>query len=190
MPSPEEIPYEVALRGIEIGTVSLEEFANFLRDLVFLHDRLWIIASGRDRQYDLEASYFYTRYGRPIPNEQKVLLLHLRRESPFEVGFVLQSAIYFGSAAWIFVQIIRGLRLLPGEAEKQQLEIEKLRDEKRERSERIERAVREVTENLPSAPNSRETEIRLIRRDIERISANHLRITEVEVRRTLKSKNK
>jgi hypothetical protein len=47
MSIPEEIPQQIVLRGAETQKLSLEDFANFLRDLVFLHDRLWLILSER-----------------------------------------------------------------------------------------------------------------------------------------------
>ncbi len=44
---PEKIPLEILIRGTEAPNITVEEFANFLRDLVFLHDRIWMMASGR-----------------------------------------------------------------------------------------------------------------------------------------------
>ena len=54
MALPQEIPVEFIIRGTEAAELTVEEFANFLRDIVFLHDRLWLIESRTFREYGLE----------------------------------------------------------------------------------------------------------------------------------------
>ncbi len=196
MPVPEEVPYEIVLRGLEAETLAVEEFANFLRDLVFLHDRVWIMASKEHLEYDLAAGYFYTRYGKPIPEGQRLQLTYIKKESPYEVGMIISSASLAAGAAWLFFQIVRGVLLLPGEIRKQRLEESKLRKELGSRPQEVsaerERVLREVDEELKALPGSQgdrvEENLRLIHRDIERISENRMRITEVEVRRSIKTK--
>src|ERR1700687_423941 len=44
----------IRIEGIEPGAIPLKEYANLLRDLVFVHDRLWLIANQehfRERLY-------------------------------------------------------------------------------------------------------------------------------------------
>ncbi len=189
MPLPEEVPYEVVLRGIEVGKLSVEGFANFLRDLVFLHDRLWIIATGQELKPGM---YFYSRYGRRVPADQRLELIFVRQGSPLEIGIIIRSAPFVVSAALAFVQIIRALRLLPGEKKKQDLEIEELEAKKSERQKQVDDAARvafgELARNEDFRRPQPEMEIRVIRRDIERISENQLRITEIEIRRSTKVK--
>ncbi len=194
MPLPEEIPQEIAVRGLEAEFVSVEDFANFLRDLVFLHDRIWIIASGREKEYDLKAGYFYTRYGRPVPADQRLQLVFARKGSPWEIGILIASAPIIAATAWGFVQAIRALILLPGEFRKQNLEIEKIKTDiglgKHQAQLALDDAVGELASTLEVRGERGEVQIRLLRRDIERISENKLVITEVEVRRTVGTKPK
>jgi len=131
MPIPQEIPSEIVLRAEPLGPIEVEELGNFLRDLVFLHDRLWIIGSKEHADYPLDASFFYTRSGRPLPPEQRLRLTVISKQSPLELQLVIQSAFLGLSAAWLFFQLIRGMVLLPGERRIQRLQEEKLRNERR-----------------------------------------------------------
>ncbi len=126
---PEEIPLEIVIRGSEAPNITVEEVANFLRDLVFLHDRLWMIASGAEAESTLAKSFFYTRNGRPVPSSYQLQLLSIRKESPFEAGILIGSALALAPAAWIYYRILRGALLLPGEIEKQDVEIDKAKSE-------------------------------------------------------------
>ncbi len=200
MPIPEEIPYEITIRGDESKEVSVEELANFLRDLVFLHDRLWIIGSKEHREYPLDASFFYTRNGRPLPPEQRLRLGTIRRESPYELSLIIASAALGLPSAWAFFEIIRGVLLLPGERRIQALEIQKLQGEVKQSrevstvspvaraeqpSQRLGDILDQLTEDESLPDNRRETELRLLERDVERISQDAFRITEVEVKRRI-----
>src|SRR5579872_495063 len=188
------IPYEIVLRAEDPkGEIDAEDLANFLRDLVFLHDRLWIIASGTD--YSLDASFFYTRKGRPIPPKQRLKLTLVKRESPLELGLVIASAIAIPSAAFAFFQIVRGMLLIPGEKRIQRLEEQKLLKELEATPSPEPEAARlpppsslsEIYDATAGeqSEDQRKIELRLLQRDIQRISENEFRITEIEVKRTV-----
>src|SRR3990172_3582621 len=124
MPMPAtKLPYEIVIFAVDEGSIALDDFANFLRDLVTFHDRLCVITSPKYREYNLSSSFFYTRYGRPIPAGQSLRLTHLKKESPLEIGLLLASAAIFGRAVQPFVQGLRDLVLLPGDYRKQRGDI-------------------------------------------------------------------
>jgi hypothetical protein len=192
MDLPPYIPYEVVLVGPETETMTVEDYANFLRDLVFLHDRLWIVASKeRAAGYNLSAGWFYTRYGRPVPENQRLVLTSALKRSPFELGILIASAAEVGRVAWLFFQIIRGLLLLPGELEKQDLENEKLKHDNREDylSSRASGPLDLRADLRDLAGTEREdadTVLHLVQRDVERLKGGRLQITETRVTRTIK----
>ncbi len=195
---PREIPSEILIRAERLGTVEVEQLGNFLRDLVFLHDRLWIISSNEHADYPLDAGFFYTRSGRPIPPEQSLRLIRINEQSPLELQIAIQSAIVgIPGAAWVFFQLVRGALLLPGELRIQKLQEEKLRNEVPklgsqvpildlpDRTAEIGRIYEEDLgkRNVPSS--RRETELRLLLRDVQRIGEDGFRITQVEVTKTV-----
>jgi hypothetical protein len=110
--------------------------------------------------------------------------------SPFEIGLYLQSALLGGSAAWVFFQVIRGIVLLPGEFEKQQLEIAKLHDERVERLNKATQVFLEESRGIEvprrRSSEEREVEVKLVRRDIERISEHKVIVAGIEVRKSIK----
>jgi hypothetical protein len=210
MDLPETIPYEIVIRGAEEKDISVEEFANFLRDLVFLHDRLWMMASEHFSQTKIAYSFFYTRNGRPIPKEQQLALVSLRKESPFEIVVLIGSAIAVAPAAWIFFRILRGTLLLPGEIEKQDVEIEKgkseieklelekvhlayeIEEKRRQLQAQSPKVVEDVRGDLRELPPSKvepfEERLHLVERDVERLNDHEIVVTEISVRRYVKVK--
>ncbi|HXN50427.1 MAG TPA: hypothetical protein VN943_00720 [Candidatus Acidoferrum sp.] len=227
MALPETIPLEIVIRGTEGKDLRVEDFANFLRDLVFLHDRLWMMGSEEYSESVLAKSFFFTRHGRPIPKEQQLKLVSLRKESPFELVVLIGSAIVGAPAAWIYFRILRGALLLPGEVEKQDVEIEKGKSETqklrlesiklsreiaetetpqvneglaiedfRERRRRLQsqgsRLAPDLASDLRDLPQSHaesfEERVRLVERDVKRISDHEIVITEITVRRYTKVK--
>jgi hypothetical protein len=201
---PEGIPSEIALRGYEEGAVTVEDYANFLRDLVFLHDHLWIAASDEARTYDLSAGYFYTRRGRPVPESQRLVLTRASIGSPFDLQMVIPSATLIASIAVTYYQLVQAHRtrkLLPGEMRRQVLDEEKLRreldgvvpkvdSEAQHRglaSGENQRALRELLRQLPQSTEERDDKIvRVVQHDLDRISGSPIKITEVVVVRTVK----
>ena len=129
MALPQEIPVEFIIRGTEAAELTVEEFASFLRDIVFLHDRLWLIESRTFREYDLRASFFYTRNGRPIPKDQRLELISVHKGSPFELRLRMHWVVGTATAAWLFFQLIRGIALFPGEIKLEKLQEQELTQE-------------------------------------------------------------
>jgi hypothetical protein len=211
---PEQIPLEIVIRGTEAPNITVEEFANFLRDLVFLHDRLWMIGSEAKVESTLGKSFFYTRNGRPVPASYQLQLLSIRKESPFEAGILIGSALGLAPAAWIFFRILRGALLLPGEIEKQDVEIdkgkaeiEKLNVEKVKTAYEIEEKRRllqdarsarghgpsiiddlqdDLRELSQTQVESFEERVHLVERDVRRLTEHEIVVTEITVRRYVK----
>ncbi len=191
MALPAEIPYEIVLQGTtEGGELRLEDFADFLRDLVFLHDRLWLIASRRSLQSrKLNGSRYY-RSKRTVPFDQKLRLNYVRMESPLEIGFTIASAIKAAAVALAYAKAIEILVLLPGKRRKQNLEIQRLEDEREIRKKATETALETIADSSGEGEErrvqQREEEYRWIRRDIGRIPEHGIKITELRIRRKIK----
>ena len=193
----EEIPYEVTLKGLEGKDLTVEGFANFLRDLVFLHDRLWLLASEEHAKYNHITGRFFIRGGRPVPPNQALRLHRVKKESPWELTFTIESALYASPVVGlILVRLFRALVLLPGEIERQDLVNEQIRlqNEQLRRSlalrpsvpsEKIARLPSDIADEIAQLPGlqgeKREENYRRLERDIERISDHGLAITDVEI---------
>jgi hypothetical protein len=207
MPNDDEVPKEILIRGTESDDLTVEQLANFLRDLVFLHDHLWLMASPDYKEYNLNHSFFYSRYGRPVPQSQRLHLLSVEKKSPFELQLGIPSAFYFVPVAMIFFRLLRGAILLPGELEKQDADIqfkreatenmslrnEKLRSEVTKREQKLDLDVsmsaQEETDirALPGAlADDYEERIHLIKRDVRRLANNEIQVKEVTVIRYVK----
>ncbi|MGH9686296.1 MAG: hypothetical protein ACRD5K_04295 [Candidatus Acidiferrales bacterium] len=202
---PEAIPSEIVLRGIEAQEIRVEDLANFLRDLVFLHDRLWMMASEKYVGKDIGCSWFYGRNGRPIPGNQQLRLVSFRKESPFLADIIIASAALSAPVAWTYFRILRGALLLPGEISKQDAEVEQIKTHtEMEQLEKVklayeivemqrnwrERALATTSElrkdlrEFPSSPQEPfENRLELVERDIERLSRNEIIITNISVRK-------
>ena len=80
------------VRGDEVGSILLEDDANFLRDLIFLHNRIWILASRDESLYKLYYSnWFYVRGKGRVPEGQELSLISARIGSPFELNLNLNG---------------------------------------------------------------------------------------------------
>lgn len=211
MALPERIPLEIVIRGTEAPDIAVEEFANFLRDLVFLHDRLWMMASGLHVESKLANSFFFTRNGRPVPAGYQLQLLSIRKESPFEVRILIGSALALAPAAWVYFRILRGSLLLPGEIEKQGVEIEKgkseveklelekvrlayeIEEKKRQLHDQVPKILNDVRGDLQEFPSSRiesfEERLHLVERDVTRLTEHEIVVSEITVRRYVKVKD-
>lgn len=195
-----EVPYEIVIHATDEGNMPLDDFANFLRDLVSFHDRLCVLSSARFSDYDVFSSFFYTRRGRPIPVEYSLRLAQLRKESPYDIRVILASVAVVGAVAEPFVNALKNLALLPGEYKKQQGEIRKQRLEEALLAEQVENVrldniqrkrliadaiVKHVHQNTEVPERFNEEADRLLRRDIERIDEHRIRITDVETLKTI-----
>ncbi|MFI5070672.1 MAG: hypothetical protein ACHP8A_07265 [Terriglobales bacterium] len=168
------------------------------------------MASEAFSQTKIAYSFFYTRNGRPIPKEQQLTLVSLRKESPFEIVVLIGSAIAVAPAAWIYFRILRGSLLLPGEIEKQNVEIEKgkseieklklekvhLAYEIEEKRRRLQAQSPKVVEDVrgdlrelpPSSVESFEERLHLVERDVERLTDHEIVVSEISVRRYVRVK--
>jgi hypothetical protein len=190
---PPEIPYEIVVRANDPQKTEVEELANFLRDLVFLHDRLWLIATDYSAKYNIGASFFYARDHRPVPHDQRLGMSFLRKESPLELAVIISSALAVPAAAWAYFQILRGRKLLPGELRLQQLqekkllaEIDSLAPAAQKPQSELTSIYNELKEEAHTTLERRELEVTLLQRDIERLSQDAFRITEIQVKQTVK----
>lgn len=118
----------IVIRGTEIRSVELEEYANFLRDIVFLHDRIWILSHNHKSAETLYYSnFFYTRGRRPVPEEQRLRLLSAVIGSPFDLNINVNFGKSFDEAAKAFVEILRGIATLPEYMKQEKLRTRALR---------------------------------------------------------------
>jgi hypothetical protein len=118
----------IGVRGTEIRSVELEEYANFLRDIVFLHDRIWILSQNHKSAETLYYSnFFYTRGHRPVPTEQRLRLVSAVIGSPFDLNINVNFGKSFKQAAKAFVEILRGIATLPEYMKQEKLRTRALR---------------------------------------------------------------
>ncbi len=195
MARPAEIPYEIVLRGAVGDELSVEDFANFLRDLVFLHDRLWMIASRVPRKSGQpnRSHYYHSKWS--VPDDQKLHLDYIKMESPLEIGLTIASAILRGTVALAYAKAIETLVLLPGKKRKQDLEVERLEDEREGRKRGATQAALQTIsetsgESMELHGNDKEEAYRWIKRDIEKIPEHGITITQIEIRKVVKPEEK
>jgi hypothetical protein len=194
---PTQFPYEVLLRGESRKHIDVEDIANYLRDLVFLHDRL-VRLSDSDCNIDkLARSFFYVRGGRSVDARFRLKLTHLRQENPLEIGLIIAGLGVAAGAGWAFFQIVRGCILLSGERKLQQRQIrqneisharqlmELYRDFPPPReSHDLLLAVRGVRgERAPASEI--EAAHRLVQADVRRLNAGAVDLTDVEIKSEL-----
>ena len=135
----------IRIDGIEPGAIPLEEYANLLRDLVFIHDRLWLIANKEHFREGLYfSSFFYTRDQRRVL--QTLQLVSAEIGSPFKLDITVNLDEWAKGIANAFINdIIRAVATLPShiENEKQLSEQQKLRTRQmRARTQRLENEAR------------------------------------------------
>lgn len=193
---PDEIPSELLIRGAESSEITVEAFANFMRDLVFLHDRIWLISSEEYRNRSIKGTWFYSRYGRSIPESQQLRLAFVRKESPFELGIVLRTAAIAAPVAWIYFQLLRGALLFPGEIKNQQLQNTKLEYEIAEKKDAVASRARQaiaavqddLSEFVRSSEEPADERLHLVERDVERLSESEVIVTDIVVRHYVRTK--
>ena len=104
--------YGVHLRGIEAQLPALEDVGNYLRDLVFLHDRL-VLSQLRPRAGAEAYSFsFYSRYQRRELRESRPRLKSVVLGSPFELIVLLPAMLVAPRAVMAFTGLIRQLALV------------------------------------------------------------------------------
>jgi hypothetical protein len=185
----------IRIEGIEPGAIPLEEYANLLRDLVFVHDRLWLIANQehfRERLYF--SSFFYARDQRRVL--QTLQLISAEIGSPFKLDISVNVDDWAKGIANAFIDVVRAVATLPSyiENEKQLSEQQKLRTRQmRARTHRLENEARvEISkrrstglivarpavqalnsENIPDW----EKKLLPLEKDIQRLAQSPLKIT-------------
>ena len=113
---------------------SAEGFANFIRDLVFIHDRLITMSLEREEPRRFYSPGFYARQTR-IPDEYKLKVKHITKQSPTVIelvglglssGLILKTFLEFIKVArdWKVDRRIKDLEKQKKDLEVQKLELE------------------------------------------------------------------
>src|SRR4051794_12338160 len=89
----------IRIRGSENASIELEDYADFLRDIVFIHDRIWILASGDERFRRIYFSHFFYVRVRRVPADYRLRLVSSEIGSPFELKVKVDFGESFGKAA-------------------------------------------------------------------------------------------
>jgi hypothetical protein len=174
-------PLSFWLTGFESESPPLEEIANYLRDLVFLHDRLVLWQLHRE-----EANYsplqFYGRYARRELQEWRPKTQALSVGSPFGLWLVLPAIVIASGAVRSFADVITRLSLLGPDRAYRQAETEILREQAN--SLRIQNRLRaRVVEYLESDPHNLEFNEQvksLLRNDADRLIKGAITLESVE----------
>jgi len=190
------------LRGTEEASVLVEDYANFLRDLVFIHDRIWILASPDERFSKLYYSnWFYVRGQQRVPEKQMLELRSAQIGSPFELKVKLDFGDQLQKAARAFLDLLRGLitlpeykkkeklknRLLKAAVLKEEIEVQALKTSQDSRA----RTLLEELRSLPALQDQDwKTKVHILQNDVQRLSESRLRITSVEVESETKKAEK
>jgi hypothetical protein len=180
------------LTGVEKQPISVEDYANFMRDLVFIHDRVYILASKEGNYRLYHSNWFYVRDQPRIPNDQMLLLHSASIGSPFTLKIDINVDEWFKAAADAFLKILYGVITIPEHRERERLQnrlikakVLEAEHQQRARSAvlKIERkkALQELQKLPGLAGRDREGRQHLLQRDIDRISESPLLITDIEM---------
>lgn len=171
----------------ELYLHDLEDIATFLKDLVYLHDRLALLAP-----YNLEnfkayeniyvSDYFYRRFARPLSEADKLKVSRIRLHSPLSIELVLGIALGFPAAAQAFVEFIKIIRDWGYDKEMKQLEIMKLKLEIAEKIKNYEDKLGIVNIDKISPELNKEQIIDLLEKDVIRLTRHEVKIKEVHVK--------
>lgn len=171
----------------ELYLHDLEDIATFLKDLVYLYDRLALLAP-----YNLEnfkefediytSDYFYRRFSRPLPETDKLKVAHIRLHSPLSIELVLGIAMGFPAAAKAFVELIKIIRDWGYDREMKQLELMKLKLEIAEKIKKFEKELGITNVDEISPKLSKEKIVELIEKDVIRLTRHEAMIKEVHVK--------
>lgn len=174
----ESAPFKIVIQGDPGEEPPLENIASFLRHLVYLHDRLVILASPQYRQAAWSSHFFY-RTGRPLKGKELLKVYHLKQESPIEIGIIIGAAIAVPPAAKAFVEFIKMIRDWKPDREYKTLRSQQLRLE-------IECQMKELgmVKGYPLAAEEDERQTHpseVITKDIIRIVKDEITITNIEI---------
>lgn len=187
----------LTIRGDESGPVELENYANFLRDLVFVYDRLWMLGSKAFAEAMPKvyySSFFYTRGHRPIPTEAALGLVSAVISSPFKIDLNINTNIGESAdrVARAFVTVVRALATLPALIRREELQNrlleatvnEEIRLMKKKRPEGNREPLADAGEALRSLPglqaNDSEGKLSFLTKDMARVAESPLKIRSVE----------
>lgn len=165
----------------------LEDIATFLKDLVYLHDRLALLAP-----YNLEnlktfeniyvSDYFYRRFSRPLSEADKLKVYHIHLHSPLSIELALGIAIGFPAAAKAFVELIKTIRDWEYDKEMKQLEVMKLKLDIAEKIKDYKDALGITNIDKISPQLNKEQIIELLEKDVIRLTRHEVKIKEVRVK--------
>lgn len=188
----------LTIGGDESGEMELEQYANFLRDLVFIYDRLWMLSSKSFIEVMPKvyySSFFYTRGHRPVPAERTLELASARIGSPFRIDLNIKTD--FGEslegAARAFATLLRTIATLPALVRRENLQNRLLEAAVNEEIHHITRralkadgeSLAEAAKALQSLPGLQtkdwEERISFLERDLARLTDSSLKIRSVEI---------
>jgi hypothetical protein len=180
------VPQQLAMQGLQDRKLLAEELGNFLRDLVFLHDRLWILASKEFVHYNYQTTWFFGRNTRPLPVEARLEVVSFRKESPWFLLLDLGAFGAFGAVCLLYLKVLRIALLLPGEFVEQRLRIEILEHTRAEKRKRESSTIIEPTQqDISQLPGLRgeqgEKNYQLLLRDAKRLSNGPLKTQGIEI---------
>jgi len=172
------VPFRIILQGDAGEEPPLENIASLLRHLVYLHDRLVILASPKYRP-TAWSSYFFYRSGRPLKEDELLKVYYLKQESPIEIGIIISAALALPLAAKAFVELLRIIRDWTLDREYKILRNEQLRLE-------VDRLIGNAgieDEYLlkQGRDNKRERPSNVLTKDVIRIAKDEIKIKEVKV---------
>ncbi len=178
----ETVPFRIVLQGDVGEEPPLENIASLLRHLVYLHDRLVILASPKYRS-TAWSSYFFYRTGRPLKDDELLKVYYLKQESPIEIGIIISAALALPLAAKAFVELLRMIRDRSLDREYKILRNEQLRLE-------VERLIGNAgieDEYLlkQGQDNKRERPSDVVTKDVIRIARDEIKIKEIKVIETV-----
>jgi hypothetical protein len=185
----------IRIEGVEPTTIPLEEYANFLRDLVFIHDRLWLIGLKQDFPTRLYYSSFF--YVRDRPRVSHPLqLISTQIGSPFKLDVDVNVGDWFKGAASAFMEVLRGVATLPSYIEKAKQEVEQNKLKTRQMrvetqlSESVARETKLAIRDSTAARSIKaldpgdivdwQARLAPLEKDIQRLSESPLKITKVD----------
>lgn len=174
----ETVPFRIVLQGDVVEEPPLENIASLLRHVVYLHDRLVILASPKYRP-SAYSSYLFYRARRPLREDELLKVYYLKQESPIEIGIIISAALVSPLAAKAFVELLKMIRDWNLDREYKILRNEQLRLEV-ERL--IENAGREDEYLLKQGrDDKRERPSDVVAKDVIRIARDEIKIKEVKV---------
>lgn len=123
MPPTNSPGIRITIRGDEVSPIRLQSYGDFLRDLVFVHDRLWFLVA-RDEKFEriYFSNWFYSRNHRRVPDNQELLLSSARIGSPFDINIKVNLGDWAKGVAEALVNVLRGLTTLGEHRQRKRLE--------------------------------------------------------------------